>query len=125
MLAFVMKVGQDHYVSTILVQLRAKLALDTGHVLLQVILMPSVYVKMASPVITVSKAVSKAVMVFALEDSLTIAPPILMVLCDMAATKVEDAAISVRARIIHLVVSALTSRRKRKSVLVQMIMTVR
>ena len=121
MLAFVMKAGQDHCVSTTLVQLWEKLALDMGHVLLQVILMPSVYVKMASPVITVSKAV----MVFALEDSPTIAPPILMVLCDMAVTKVEDAAISARARIIHLIVSALTSRRKRKSVLAEMIMTVR
>ena len=121
MLAFVMKAGQDHCVSTTLVQLWEKLALDMGHVLLQVILMPSVYVKMASPVITVSKAV----MVFALGGSPIVAPEILMVLCDMAATKVEDANISVRARSIHLVVSALTSRRKRKSVLVQMIMTVR
>ena len=121
MLAFVMKAGQDHCVSTTLVQLWEKLALDKGHVLLQVILMPSVYVKMASPVITVSKAV----MVFALEGSPTVAPAILMVLCDMAATKVEDVTISVRARIIHLVVTALISRSKSKNVRVEMIMTAR
>lgn len=121
MLVFVMKVGQVHCASTTLVQLWAKLVLVTEHVLLQVIRTPSVYVKMAFLVITVIKVV----MVFVLESSPTVVPEILLVLSTMAVTKMEDAIISARARIIHLMVSALTSRYKSKIARAGMIMTVR
>ena len=120
MLAFVMKAGQGHCVSSILVQLRAKLVPDTGHVLLQVILMPSVYVTMAFPVMTVIKVA----MVFVLESTLTDVVGVMRAMFSITATDLEDATISTTVN--HTMVSACTSRRGGKVVVcVEMIMTVR
>jgi len=119
--AFVMKAGQDHCASTTPVRLWGRLALDTGRALVQSVMLPSVIAMMASLVITVSKVVT----VFASESSPTVVAKTLKVLCDMAATRMEDATIFGRATSIPSMVFALISRRKNKSVCVETILNAR
>lgn len=120
MLVFAMKAGPETCVSIILVKLWTKLALDVVHVLLQVILMPTVYVKMDS----VAMIARRAVMGSALESFLIVALEVKMESCATDAMEVEAAITSGRVKSILLVVFARTSKKKNKPVRAEVTMSV-
>jgi len=108
MLVFAMKAGLGRCVSTTLAMLWEKIALEKELAWRWVMRMQPVSAKMASPAMTVRRAVMMFVM-----EAMEVALPILRVLCVTVATRVADAATSVRARSIRMPGSALTNRCQR------------